>query len=102
MSTIVSVPLTNQLQVPFFSMRSVYEIRERHSSMYSWTALLTSQLLVEIPWNILGTSLYFFCWFWTVGFPNDRAAFTYLFLAVVFPFYYTTIGQVGFLSKFLV
>ncbi|KAI0930785.1 hypothetical protein AcV7_004877 [Taiwanofungus camphoratus] len=93
MSTIVSVPLTNQLQVPFFSMRSVYEIRERHSSMYSWTALLTSQLLVEIPWNILGTSLYFFCWFWTVGFPNDRAAFTYLFLAVVFPFYYTTIGQ---------
>lgn len=61
MSTIISVPLSNQLQVPFLDMRSIFEIRERHSSMYSWTAFITSQILVEIPWNILGSSLYFLC-----------------------------------------
>lgn len=93
MSTILSVPLSNQLQVPFLDSRSLYEIRERHSSMYSWTAFLTSQILVEIPWNILGSTLYFLCWYWTVGFPSDRGGFTYLMLGIAFPLYYITIGQ---------
>ncbi|KAI0728228.1 pleiotropic drug resistance ABC transporter [Fomitopsis betulina] len=93
MSTILAVPLSNQLQVPFLESRSIYEIRERHSSMYSWTAFLTSQILVELPWNIVGSTLYFLCWYWTVGFPSDRGGFTYLMLSVAFPLYYTTVGQ---------
>ncbi|THH28859.1 hypothetical protein EUX98_g5325 [Antrodiella citrinella] len=93
MSTLVCVPLANQLQVPFIGLRSVFEIRERPSRMYAWTALLTSQMLSEIPWNILGSSLYFICWYWTVGFPSDRAGYTYLMLCVLFPLYYTTLGQ---------
>ncbi|OJT05939.1 Brefeldin A resistance protein [Trametes pubescens] len=93
MSTIISVPLSNQLQVAFIEMRNVFEVRERHSRMYSWSALVTSQILIEIPWNILGSSLYFLCWYWTVGFPTDRAGFTYFMMGVWFPLYYTTIGQ---------
>jgi ATP-binding cassette, subfamily G (WHITE), member 2, SNQ2 len=71
MGTILSVPLANQLQVPFIHVRDIYEIRERPSRMYSWSALVASQILVEIPWNILGSSLFFLCWFWTVGFQNE-------------------------------
>ncbi|KAH9941401.1 pleiotropic drug resistance ABC transporter [Amylocystis lapponica] len=93
MSLIQCVPLANQLQVPFIDMRRIYEIRERHSSMYNWTALVTAQIAVEIPWNVLGSSLYFLCWYWTVGLPTDRAGFTYLFFGVLFPLYYSTIGQ---------
>ncbi|KAI0827349.1 pleiotropic drug resistance ABC transporter [Trametes gibbosa] len=93
MSTIVSVPLSNQLQVAFIDMRNVFEVRERHSRMYSWTALVTSQIMIEMPWNILGSSVYFLCWYWTVGFPTDRAGFTYFMMGVWFPLYYTTIGQ---------
>ena len=74
-------------------MRRVFETREAPSRMYSWTALVTSQVLIEIPWNILGATFYFLCWYWTVGFPTDRAGFTYLFMAIFFPLYYTTIGQ---------
>ncbi|THU82570.1 hypothetical protein K435DRAFT_446226 [Dendrothele bispora CBS 962.96] len=93
MSTIISVPLANQLQVIYINMRNIYEIRERPSRMYSWTALVASQLLVEIPWNIIGSSLFFFCWYWTVGYPSSRAGYTYLMMGVIFPIYYTTIGQ---------
>ncbi|EKM53332.1 uncharacterized protein PHACADRAFT_259626 [Phanerochaete carnosa HHB-10118-sp] len=93
MSTIISVPLTNQLQVSFINMRNVYEIRERPSRMYSWTALVTSQILSEVPWNIFGASLFFVCWFWTVGFPTSRGGYTFLFYSIVNPIYYTTIGQ---------
>ncbi len=102
MSTIVSVPLANQLQVPFISMRDIYEIRERPSRMYSWSALITAQILAEVPWNMLGSSLYFLCWFWTVGFPSDRGGYTYLMFAIINPMYYTTIGQVCHLSSMCV
>jgi ATP-binding cassette subfamily G (WHITE) protein 2 (SNQ2) len=93
MSLILSVPLANQLQVPFISMRNIYEIRERPSRMYSWTALVTSQILIEIPFNIIGSSLYFLCFYWTVGLDSDRAGYTYLVIGVIFPIYYGTIGQ---------
>ncbi|KAG6909483.1 hypothetical protein DXG01_017205 [Tephrocybe rancida] len=83
----------NKLFVPFIATRAIYEIRERPSRMYSWTALVTSQILVELPWNILGSTLMYLCWFWTVGFDSSRAGYTYLGLGIVFPLYYTTVGQ---------
>ncbi|KAJ7852075.1 hypothetical protein B0H14DRAFT_3085739 [Mycena olivaceomarginata] len=58
-----------------------------------WTALLTSAFLSELPWNILGSSLYFLCWYWTVGFESSRAGYTYLMIGVVFPLWYTSFGQ---------
>lgn len=93
MGTIVSVPTANQLQIPFLNMRKVYEIRERPSRMYHWSALLTAQMVAEIPWNMLASSLFFFCWYWTVGFPSARAGYTYLLLGVIFPFYYTSFAD---------
>jgi ATP-binding cassette subfamily G (WHITE) protein 2 (SNQ2) len=80
--------------VPFINTRNIYEIRERPSRMYSWTALITAQIMIEIPWNVITATLLFFTWFWTVGFPNDRAGYTYLMLSVINPIYYSTIGQV--------
>ncbi|KAG6908741.1 hypothetical protein DXG01_003445 [Tephrocybe rancida] len=93
MATILSAPLSNQLQVPFLANRNIYEIRERPSRMYSWTALITSQFLSELPWNILGSSLFFLCWYWTVAFDNSRAGYTYLMLGVMFPLYYTSFAM---------
>ncbi|RDB27092.1 Brefeldin A resistance protein [Hypsizygus marmoreus] len=93
MLTILSAPLTNQLQVPFLKLREIYEIRERPSRMYSWTALITSQFLAEIPWNFLGSGLLFLCWFWTVGFDNSRAGYTYLMFGVMFPLFYTSFAM---------
>ncbi|KAJ7852077.1 ABC-2 type transporter-domain-containing protein [Mycena olivaceomarginata] len=93
MSTILCSPLTNQLQVPFLEMRKIYEIREGPTKFYSWTALVTSAFLSELPWNILGSSLYFLCWYWTVGFESSRAGYTYLMLGVIFPLWYTSFGQ---------
>jgi len=26
--------------------------------------------IVEMPFDIIGSSLYFICWYWTVGLPN--------------------------------
>ncbi|KAG5644208.1 hypothetical protein DXG03_008871 [Asterophora parasitica] len=93
MGTILSAPLSNQIQVPFLNTRKIYEIRERPSRMFSWTALITSQFLADLPWNILGSTLFFICWYWTVGFDTSRAGFTYLLIGVAFPFYYTSLAM---------
>ncbi|KAG9313738.1 hypothetical protein JVU11DRAFT_6092 [Chiua virens] len=82
-----------QLQGKFMESQTVYEIRERPSRMFSWTAFLVSQILIEIPWNILGVSLFFFCWYWPSGFDTSHATFSYLILCVVFPVYYITFAQ---------
>ena len=86
----ICVPLA---QCKFIESRTVYEVRERPARMFAWSAFLVSEILIEIPWNMLGSSLFFFCWYWTSGFDSSRAAFSYLFYCVVFPLYYTTFGQ---------
>ena len=93
MATILSVPLSNQTQVPFINIRNIYEIRERPSRMYSWTALVTAQIMVEIPLNIVTSAMIFFTWFWTVGFDSNRAGFMFLTLVIGFPMYYQTFSQ---------
>jgi ATP-binding cassette subfamily G (WHITE) protein 2 (SNQ2) len=90
---ILTVPSAQQLQISFLVNRAIYEIRERPSKMYSWSAWVTAQILVELPWN-MGTGIPFFLgWYWTVGYPADRAGFTFLIFTVILPLYYTTFGQ---------
>ncbi|KAI9464145.1 P-loop containing nucleoside triphosphate hydrolase protein [Lactarius psammicola] len=84
-SMILSAPLCNQIQGPFIETRRVYEIRERPSRMYSWTALITAQVLGELPLNIIGSSLFFLIWYWLVGFPSSRAGYSYLMLGIMYP-----------------
>jgi ATP-binding cassette subfamily G (WHITE) protein 2 (SNQ2) len=90
---LLSYPLASQCLLPFLNIRSIYEIRERGSRMYSWTALLTSQILAEYPFNIAGFTIYFFCWYWTIGFPSSRAGYVYLVVGVIFPLFYVTLIQ---------
>ena len=93
MATIVSIPVSNQLQVLFLETRRVYEVRERPSQMYSWTALVTAQFCTELPWNVLSSVLLFLTWYWTVGFASSRAAYSVLMMGFVFPLYYTSFAQ---------
>lgn len=89
----ISAPLAQQSQMKFITTRTVYEVRERPARMFTWTAYLVSEILIEVPWNILGGSIVFLCWYWATGFDSSRAGFSYLFYGVVFPIYFTTFGQ---------
>ncbi|KAH9077823.1 ABC-2 type transporter-domain-containing protein [Lactarius deliciosus] len=93
MSLVLSAPLSNQIQGPFIRTRWVYEIRERPSRMYSWSALITAQILGELLLNIIGSSLFFLIWYWLVGFPSNRAGYSYLMVGIMYPMYYTTFAQ---------
>ena len=95
MSVIPAASLSNQLQVQFFNFRNIYEYREKQSKMYSWFPMVTSAVIVELPYNIFASSLYYLCWYWTVGYSStaDRAGYMFMMMCVAFPLYYTTFSQ---------
>lgn len=81
--------LVQQIMPNFIIQRSIFEVRERPSKMYSWRVFMASNILVELPWNLLVAVLMFFCWYYPVGLyqnaqPTDavheRGALMFLYL----------------------
>ena len=57
-----------QQTMPYFVVqRSLYEVRERPSKVYSWKVFMLSQIIVEIPWNTLMSLLMFLCFYYPIG-----------------------------------
>ncbi|OJJ46022.1 hypothetical protein ASPZODRAFT_16617 [Penicilliopsis zonata CBS 506.65] len=65
MCTIFS-SLVNQIMPKFVLQRSLYEVRERPSRVYSWKVFILSQVLVEIPWQVLLGICAWACFFFSV------------------------------------
>jgi len=95
MAVVLAAPLAQQLQPKFLDLRQLYEAREKPSRMYHWSVLVFSSVVVEIPFNILAGTLFFVCWYWTVGLPSgaNRAGYAYLLYAVLFELYYASFAQ---------
>ncbi|KAI8680381.1 ZEB2-regulated ABC transporter 1 [Fusarium keratoplasticum] len=65
-----------QQQLPHFvTQRNLYEVRERPSKTYSWKIFMFSQIIVEIPWNILASVFMWAFIYFPVGmYKNADAA----------------------------
>lgn len=59
--------LVQQTMPHFVVQRSLYEVRERPSKVYSWQVFMLSQIIVEIPWNTLMAVIMFFGWYYPIG-----------------------------------
>ncbi|KAF2090833.1 putative Brefeldin A resistance protein [Saccharata proteae CBS 121410] len=83
-----------QLQPLFIDRRDIYEAREKKSKMYHWVPFVTGLIVSELPYLIICAVLYFVCWYYTVGFPNEaKYAGSTLFVMLMYEFVYTGIGQ---------
>jgi hypothetical protein len=59
--------LVQQSMPQFVIQRSLYEVRERPSKVYSWKIFMLAQLIVELPWNSLMAVIMYFGWYYPVG-----------------------------------
>ncbi|KAL5327920.1 hypothetical protein ACEPPN_005626 [Leptodophora sp. 'Broadleaf-Isolate-01'] len=59
--------LVQQIMPHFVTQRSLYEARERPSKTYSWQVFITSNVIVELPWNTLAAVLIFVCFNYPIG-----------------------------------
>lgn len=83
-----------QLQPLFIDRRDIYEAREKKSKMYHWAAFATGLIVSEIPYLVICAVIYYFTWYYTVGFPGDsNKAGSVFFVMLFYEFIYTGIGQ---------
>jgi len=66
--------LVQQTMPHFVIQRSLYEVRERPSKVYGWKVFMLSQIIVELPWNVLLAALMYFSWYYPVGLQNNAIA----------------------------
>lgn len=90
----VAPGVINQLQPLFIERRDIFETREKKAKMYDWKAFVTALIVSELPYLVICAVLYFVCWYYTVGFPNNsNSAGGTFFVMLFYEFLYTGIGQ---------
>lgn len=81
--------LSQQIMPHFVTQRSLYEVRERPSKTYGWKVFILSNVIVELPWNMLMGLIIFVSWYYPIGlFRNavpthavhERGALMFLFI----------------------
>ncbi|KAL3481319.1 ABC-2 type transporter-domain-containing protein [Aspergillus californicus] len=83
-----------QLQPLFIEKRDIYDAREKKARMYSWKAFVTGLIVSELPYLVVCAALFFFCFYYTVGFSsNSDKAGAVFFVMLMYEFVYTGIGQ---------
>lgn len=95
MTLTISPPLIQQLQPKYLHFRDLYNSREKNSKIYSWVAMTTGAVLVEIPYSLLAGTLYFICWWWpAIGYRAGSLASAYTWMMLMlFELFYVGFGQ---------
>lgn len=62
MSLLFCTALVQQLHPVAIAMCSLYVVRERPSKMSRWSVFVLSVFAVEVPWNIIGGTLFWLPW----------------------------------------
>lgn len=66
--------IVQQSMPQFVIQRSLYEVRERPSKVYSWKVFMLAQIIVELPWNSLMAVIMYFAWYYPVGLYRNAEA----------------------------
>lgn len=74
----------------FVVQRSLYEVRERPSKAYSWTAFLISNIIVEIPYQVFAGIIAWACYYFPVYGANQAPHRQGLMLLFIVQFYIFT------------
>ncbi|KAJ4289885.1 hypothetical protein N0V90_011218 [Kalmusia sp. IMI 367209] len=84
------------LQPRLIALRNIYDVREKHSNMYHWSVFLVANVIVELPFNFIISTLCFISWFFPVGWWRDISASRsgiMLFVFLLYQAYHTTFSQ---------
>ncbi|KAL3471633.1 ABC-2 type transporter-domain-containing protein [Aspergillus californicus] len=79
--------MVNQILPKFVMQRSLYEVRERPSRVYSWKVFILSQVLVEVPWQLALGVCVWACFYFSVFGTSTDAESRGLVLLFIVQFY---------------
>lgn len=98
MAVILAMPLMNQLQPRWDTLASLYSVREKPSKIYHWSTFVLSNIIAELPYNMVGGTLFFLPWYFAVGFwidyDNNAGRGFYMWLMIMaFEVWWSSFGQ---------
>ncbi|KAH7071476.1 ABC-2 type transporter-domain-containing protein [Paraphoma chrysanthemicola] len=96
MMLIICLILMVLVQPRLIELRKIYDVREKHSNMYHWSVFIVANILVEIPANLIASSIGFICWYFPVGWWQDISAgrgMSMFAIYTLYQVYYTTFSQ---------
>ncbi|KAF9087683.1 hypothetical protein BGX23_007952 [Mortierella sp. AD031] len=87
-------PLLANTVEPRFHVERQWFFREQAGKYYSWKPFAISIILIELPFMLFITTVFFCILYWTVGFTTDSVStfYTYL-MMVIFTIFAITLGQ---------
>ncbi|KAJ2807831.1 ATP-binding cassette transporter snq2 [Coemansia helicoidea] len=91
--TVLSVLVINQVQPEFLRQRKYYG-RESSTNQYGWRAFTVAIIITEWPFAIVANSVFFVCFYWTVGLNSisDRMGYFYI-MYIVLGLFSLSLGQ---------
>ncbi|KAF9969887.1 hypothetical protein BGZ73_007565 [Actinomortierella ambigua] len=91
---LVMAPLLCNMVEPRFHTERQWFYRELAGKYYGWKPFAISIILVEIPFVLTTTTVFFLVFYWTVGFSTDPVATFYTWLLMqIFILFALTIGE---------
>ncbi|KAJ1721035.1 ATP-binding cassette transporter snq2, partial [Coemansia biformis] len=90
---VLSILVINQVQPEFLRQRQYYG-RETSTNQYGWRAFAFAIIFTEWPFAIVANTVFFVCFYWTVGLNSgsDRMGYFYL-LYIVLGLFSLSLGQ---------
>ncbi|KAI9502704.1 ABC-2 type transporter-domain-containing protein [Coemansia spiralis] len=91
--SVLSILVINQVQPEFLRQRQYYG-RETSTNQYGWRAFAFAIILTEWPFSIVSNTIFFVCFYWTVGLNSisDRIGYFY-FTYIILGVFSLTLGQ---------
>ncbi|KAJ2232407.1 ATP-binding cassette transporter snq2 [Coemansia sp. RSA 1722] len=91
--SVLSILVINQVQPEFLRQRQYYG-RETSTNQYGWRAFAFAIILTEWPFSFISNTIFFVCFYWTVGLNSisDRVGYFY-FAYIVLGLFSLTLGQ---------
>ncbi|KAF9180169.1 hypothetical protein BGZ51_006283 [Haplosporangium sp. Z 767] len=91
---LVMAPLFCNTVEPRFHVERQWYFREHAGKYYSWKPFAFTIIMIELPFLLFSTTVFFCILYWTVGFTTDSIStlYTYLML-VIFTIFAITLGQ---------
>ncbi|KAF8984530.1 hypothetical protein BGZ46_007790 [Entomortierella lignicola] len=91
--SVMATLIVNLAQPRFNKERAMY-YRELAGKYYGWKSFAFSIVIIEIPYTLVTITIFFFSWYWTVGFIKESGIIVYSWLIlVVFCLFSVTLGH---------
>lgn len=94
MALIIGPVLGLQIQPRFISLRDIFIEREKASLTYHWMTFVLSAIILELPYVVLTSLIYWLLWYYPVGYfyTPSRAGYSFL-MFELFGVFATSLAQ---------